>query len=81
MSKRKSEKRIVLILFGKRLRALRRGNGMTPSQFFVATGIDKETLRRYEDGELEPRLVEIVAMAKALKVSHLELLPDNLDHL
>jgi hypothetical protein len=46
----------------------------------VATGIDKETLRKYEDGELEPKLVVIMEMARALRVSHLDLLPVDIDN-
>lgn len=69
----------MFISFGKRLRSLRRASGLTPSQFFRATGIDRETLRRYEEGELEPKLVAIMTMAKALKVSHLELLDADIE--
>jgi len=77
MTKRRSRKDL-FILFGKRLRALRLKKGLTSSQFSRATGIDAAVLRKYEAGELEPGLVVIMSMARALGISHLELL-DQLD--
>lgn len=61
-------------LFGKRLKALRLEKGLTPLQFYERTSIDKETLDRYEAGEIEPILTTMVSMAKALDISLMELM-------
>ncbi len=73
-----SRKAEILSSFGKRLRALRLKKKMTPAQFSVATGINKETLLKYEAGKLEPKVVAIVDMAEALGVSHADLLPADI---
>ncbi|MEI9918986.1 MAG: helix-turn-helix transcriptional regulator [Bacteroidota bacterium] len=78
MAKQQLKKSLILPAFGKRLRALRLKKGLTPAQFSKATGIDKDTLRKYEAGESEPKLVAIMTMAKALKISHLDLLPADI---
>jgi transcriptional regulator with XRE-family HTH domain len=70
-------KRKINELFGKRLQTLRLQKGITPSQFYDASGIDEYTLLQYENGELEPQLTTIAVMSKALGVSHVELM--NID--
>ena len=82
MAKRQVKRNIIFSSFGKRLRALRIARGLTPARFSRVTGINAETLKKYEAGKLEPKLVAIMVMAKALDVSHLELLDidTDLDH-
>lgn len=64
-------------LFGKQLNALRSSKGITPSEFNRLTKINEDTLQQLEDGLIEPSLSQIIVIADALKISHLELL--NID--
>lgn len=71
---KKGRSKDFVVSFGKRLRALRLAKELTPSQFQGATGIDAHELDEYEEGRLEPGLEAIMVMAKALGISHLDLL-------
>lgn len=67
------EKSRLLALFGVKLKALRKGRRLSLKKLSLGTGITLKTLGSYELGEKEPKLVDIMLIAKALKVSHLEL--------
>src|SRR3954468_10246449 len=60
--------------FGSRLKKLRLGKGLTPTQFSERCGIDSSNLAKYENGGREPGLAILMIMAKSLGISHLELL-------
>jgi transcriptional regulator with XRE-family HTH domain len=60
--------------FGARLKQIRLEKGIAPLQFYRKSGIDPVTLRKYEKGELEPKLSIIMIIAKAFKISHLEVM-------
>lgn len=62
------------LLFGERLRSLRMAKGLTPEQFYDLTGIDPDTLQRYEEGRLEAMLETMQVIANALEVNLKELL-------
>jgi transcriptional regulator with XRE-family HTH domain len=81
MPNKSIKKSVILTSFGKRLQASRLSKGITLIQFSRATGIYLGTLRKYEAGKIEPKLATIVVMAKALGITHHELLNINIDDL
>jgi transcriptional regulator with XRE-family HTH domain len=59
--------------FGKRVRELRTGTGMTQPQLAEATDMSVEWVRRIENGGASPSFDTITALAKALNVRPHEL--------
>ncbi len=55
-------------IFGKRVRELRTGIGMTQPQLAEAIGMSVEWVRRIEKGGASPSFETITALAKALNV-------------
>lgn len=69
----------LLSTFGHRLQLLRLKKGLTPRQFEIRSGIDAGNLAKYELGTREPGLIVIMMMARALDISHRELLDFNFE--
>ncbi|SET14302.1 helix-turn-helix domain-containing protein [Anaerobranca gottschalkii] len=63
-----------LKLFGEQLRQLRKKHKSTQSMISEKTGINKETLRKIENGKVVPRLDTLEALSIALKEDITELL-------
>ena len=59
--------------FGKRLRALRTGRGLTQEELARQLGVSKSALCMYERGEREPRRETLLAIARLFGVDLSEL--------
>jgi transcriptional regulator with XRE-family HTH domain len=56
--------------FGQRLRRLREERGFTPRELARESGVQYETIYRVEHGiHHEPRLRDVIKLARALRVS------------
>jgi transcriptional regulator with XRE-family HTH domain len=55
--------------FGANVRRVRRERGMTQEQVALAAGLDTAVISRIEAGQREPRVTNIVRIAKALEVA------------
>ena len=62
-------------VFAENLKRLRSGRGLTQVQLAEHTGITQGHYSQLENGNWEPRLATILALAKALRVQPGELLP------
>lgn len=56
-------------VLGKRVRSIRRRNGITLDQLAEATGLNKGYLSRIESGEKTPSIATLLKLADALEVS------------
>lgn len=56
-------------VLGKRVRSIRRKNGITLDQLAEATGLNKGYLSRIESGEKTPSIATLLKLAEALEVS------------
>ena len=64
--------------FGERLKLFRKKAGLTQPELAHLIGVHETTIRRWEnDDNTTPRLEEIKALAKALRVSEQDLLNDS----
>ncbi|MFD0204733.1 MULTISPECIES: helix-turn-helix domain-containing protein [Saccharothrix] len=65
--------------FGHRLAALRQGREWTQEQLAEASGFDRKTINRIENGRHSPSLDRVFVLADALGVAPLELFrwPDS----
>lgn len=63
--------------FGKQLQRLRTRRGLTQEQLAVTAGLSRTFLTRLELGQHDPSLSTLVRLAKALKVSVMELLGES----
>lgn len=54
---------------GDRIRATRKARGLTAQQVGEAVGRDRQTVYRWEWGDVEPRHVDLVRVAQVLRVS------------
>ena len=55
--------------FGKRLKQIREENNLTQKQVAEGSGIPLRTYQRYENGEREPSISTLIALADYFKVS------------
>ena len=62
------------IEFGNRLAKLRKEKGLTQEELAEKVGVSRQTLGKWESGEVSPETENIVALAKALEISTDELL-------
>ena len=60
-------------MFHERLAALRKAKGISQPELAEIAGVSVDTERRWEWGKQEPRLGELVLLAKALEVTLEEL--------
>lgn len=56
-------------MIGGKIKALRLGRGLTQQQLADKLNINRSTISNYENGNREPRLNELTAIAEALGVS------------
>ena len=63
----------ILRLFGERLRELRTERGLTQEQLAEAAGVDRNYIGQIERGERNVALVNIVTIARALRVKPADL--------
>ncbi|MEO6307514.1 MAG: helix-turn-helix transcriptional regulator [Nitrospiraceae bacterium] len=63
--------------FGKQLQRLRTRRGLTQEQLAVTAGLSRTFLTRLELGQHDPSLSTLVRLAKALRVSVMELLGES----
>jgi transcriptional regulator with XRE-family HTH domain len=61
-------------LVGQNLRRIRRQKGLTQEKFSDISGFSQQYLSGLEQGHRNPTVVTIYELAKALGVSHLDLL-------
>ncbi|MDO9713246.1 helix-turn-helix domain-containing protein [Paracraurococcus lichenis] len=61
--------------FGTNLIRLRKAAGLTQDELAAKSGISQSNISSLEHGTLDPRLSTVLALAKALKVPPLILLP------
>lgn len=64
--------------FGRRLRALREGSGLTQEQLALRAGLDRGYISSIEAGKRNLALINLCKLANALGVSPCELLRDIL---
>ena len=64
-------------LVGRNLERIRRGKGVTQEELAAASGFTQQYLSGLERGHRNPTIVTVYEIAKALEVSHLELLKDD----
>src|SRR5260370_11553550 len=69
-----TESGLVLVLFGQRLRHIRKSRGLTLAELGEAVGRAPSVLSLLENGRREPKLSQIDALASALGVSSEELM-------
>jgi transcriptional regulator with XRE-family HTH domain len=63
--------------FGKQLQRLRTSRGLTQEQLAVTAGLTRTFVTRMELGQYDPSLSTLVRLAKALRVSVMELLGES----
>jgi DNA-binding XRE family transcriptional regulator len=63
-----------LVAFGKHLRALRERKGISQETLGLNIGSYQSTIIRIEQGKSNPKLMTLIEIAKALKVSTKDLL-------
>jgi transcriptional regulator with XRE-family HTH domain len=66
----------VLRRFGKRIRQVRKGKGVTQEALANSAGIDRAYMSGIELGRHNPGILHVYKIARALKVSPKELLPE-----
>jgi transcriptional regulator with XRE-family HTH domain len=65
-------------LVGQNVRRCRQAKGLTQEQFADESGFSQQYISSLENGRRNPTIVTLYELAKALGVSHLELLhPDR----
>ena len=64
-------------LVGRNLERIRRGKGVTQEELAAASGFTQQYLSGLERGHRNPTIVTVYEIAKALEVSHLDLLKDD----
>jgi transcriptional regulator with XRE-family HTH domain len=61
-------------LVGRNVKRIRQKKGLTQEQFAEVSGFSQQYLSGLENGRRNPTVVTVYELAKALGVSHLELL-------
>lgn len=59
--------------FGERIKSRRKDLDLSKKDLGKQVGVDKQVISQFEDGELEPSIENIAALAKALNVDAIEL--------
>lgn len=62
-------------LLGSRIKRLRKNKGMNQAELAEATGVEINTISRYETGANAPSIEQLLNLAEALGVSPMEILP------
>ena len=67
-----------LVETGEKIRALRESRGMSQEQLAELVGVSKNSIHRYENGNVEMKMIIMFKIAFALEVSPYELIaPKN----
>jgi transcriptional regulator with XRE-family HTH domain len=77
MSTQFDDEKVILKLFGERVRALRQKCGFSQEGLALASGLDRTYVGGVERGERNISLLNIQKIAQALQVSPAELLQFN----
>ena len=64
-----------LVETGEKIRALRESRGMSQEQLAELVGVSKNSIHRYENGNVEMKMIIMFKIAFALEVSPYELAP------
>jgi len=72
-----NDEKLILKLFGERVRALRQKRGFSQESLALASGLDRTYVGGVERGERNISLLNIQKIAQALEVSPAELLQFN----
>ncbi|MBQ5439545.1 MAG: helix-turn-helix domain-containing protein, partial [Clostridia bacterium] len=64
-----------LVETGEKIRALRESSGMSQEQLAELVGVSKNSIHRYENGNVEMKMIIMFKIAFALEVSPYELAP------
>jgi transcriptional regulator with XRE-family HTH domain len=64
-------------LVGRNLRRLRRKKGLTQEAFADVSGFSQQYISGLEQGQRNPTIVTLFELAKALGVSHVDLVRPN----
>ena len=62
-------------LLGSKIKLLRKSKGMSQAELAEASGVEINTISRYETGTNAPSIEQLLSIAEVLGVSHLEILP------
>lgn len=79
MSMQFNDEKVILKLFGERVRALRQKRGFSQESLALASGLDRTYVGGVERGERNISLLNIQKIAQALEVSLAELFQFNQD--
>jgi transcriptional regulator with XRE-family HTH domain len=74
MSMQPNENKVILTLFGERVRTLRQARGLSQEALALAAGLDRTYIGGVERGERNISLINIQKIAHALETSPAELL-------
>lgn len=74
MSMQSKEDKVILTLFGERVRTLRQARGFSQEALAFAAGLDRTYIGGVERGERNISLLNIQKIAHALEISPAELL-------
>ena len=66
-------------LVGQNVRVCRQAKGLTQEQFAEQSGFSQQYISSLENGRRNPTIVTIYELAKALGVSHMDLLRPDFD--
>jgi transcriptional regulator with XRE-family HTH domain len=72
----KYNSKIIAKKVGKRIKELRKSNGLTQSQMAFEAGVERSQIARIERGEINTSIYSLFLMAKVLNVHVTELLKD-----
>lgn len=64
-------------LVGQNVKRIRQEKGLTQEQFSLASGFSQQYISGLETGHRNPTVVTVYELAKALGVSHLDLLQSS----
>lgn len=67
-----------LVLLGKKIRALRESNDYSQDTFAVEVGLGRSYYSRLERGQINPSVLTLLKISKALKVKLVDLIPEQL---
>lgn len=67
-----------LVLLGKKIRSLRESSDYSQDTFAHEVGLGRSYYGRLERGQINPSILTLLKISKALKVRLIDLIPDKL---